>query len=365
MGRENRFIHGGLLDNGHLSIEEIEQLSHQKGPAENGIHVQNCLQCRSLMERYEAVSTKLEKLISAQIGARNSVTCPDDKVWFDVASGSLSEDEGLLAIQHAADCDVCGPRLKNATRRVKEQLSAEDEEILAALPSSHAPNQRRLAESLAAMATSVSPTPPKKPRNYWRPLVLAFSGFLAVLLAVAIGRKLYGEYQFSQARQLIEAEYLKGRPTPYHQAVIAYSRVGTELGSEAPKPEIRLPNSQKNPGLAAEAAFLTGDYDTAIKILESAIKSEDKSVAVLDDLVVAYAMKGDYTHDIGPYMKALEVSEQVLRDHSQDATVYFNRALIYERLDKRGDFKKALQIFLQLDKDSGWSEEARKLLSSS
>ena len=330
------------MDNGHLSIEEIEQLSYQKGPAESEIHVQNCLQCRSLLERYKAVDAKLEKLISAQIGARNSVTCPDDRVWFDVASGNLAEGESILAIQHAADCDVCGPRLRDATRIFEGQLSAEEEAILAALPSSHARTQRKLAKKLAAAASP----PPINDRTHWRLLVFAFSGALAVLLAVTIGRKFYSEYQFRQAQQLIEAEYKKGRPTSYHQAVIPYSRVGIELGSGAPKPEIRLPDNQKKPALAAEAAFLTGDYDAAIKILESAIKSGDTSVAVLDDLVVAYAMKGDYTRDAGSYTKALEISEQLLRDHGADATVYFNRALIYERLGKQDEFKKGLQRFL-------------------
>jgi tetratricopeptide (TPR) repeat protein len=96
--------------------------------------------------------------------------------------------------------------------------------------------------------------------------------------------------------------------------------------------------------------------------LEEAYKLGDTSILTLDDLVVAYAIQGDYTHDVELYKKALDISQKVISLSPQDASVYLNRALIYEQLNSRKDVVANLEQFLRLEQDPGWQKEAREML---
>ena len=362
--------------NGHLSIEEIEQLIQQKGPAENQTHVESCQQCRSMLEDCQAVCAKLEKLASVPIGAERAMKCPDERIWFDVAAGTLPAEESLQHIQHAAECSSCGQRLKTATRMFEEELSPEEEQALAQLPSTAANAQRKLADDLAA-------TKKENIRKQTDTITQKRAGFTswgwfnwaagAAGLAVVVfsSLALYRQHEIHQAEdklrqieQTVAKAYTTGRPMEYRVAGVPFGPVQPEeRGGSSVLHSIEVPQGDKVPLLAAQAALLKRDSASAITTLESAQRSGNNSLPILDNLVVAYAMEGDRTGSKTDYETAIQLSEKIIKLDVSDSTVYFNRALIFERRGSADDATKAakaLQQFLQLERDPDWRNAAKQ-----
>ena len=353
--------------NGHLSIEKIEQLIQQKGPAEDQIHVENCQQCKSLLEDSQATSAKLDKLASVRMGAESAMNCPDERVWFDVAAGTLPETESLQHVQHAAECTSCGQKLKAAVRMFEEKLSAEEDEMLASLPNDAATHQKLAQELTARKAQNT-----QKQTNTliqkrlglisWRSLNWA-AAIVGIAIAIFSASALHRQHEIHQVEQTIAGAYKRGRPMEFRVAGMPYGPVQQERGGSSVLYSIEVPQGDKVPVLAAQAAFLKRDAAAAIAILENAIRSGNNSLPILDNLVVAYAMEGDRTGAKINYEKALQVSDKILGLKVPDSTVYFNRALIFEHRGNAEDSAKAaeaLQQFVQLERDPDWLAEAKK-----
>src|SRR5258708_9659588 len=97
---------GGRLYNGHISSEQLEQLSRQPdGSGELWSHVGNCAQCRTTLEKYRKLNAKLDRLVTDGVRPKPTMNCPDERIWFDVAAGTLSPEESIRHVQHASTCD--------------------------------------------------------------------------------------------------------------------------------------------------------------------------------------------------------------------------------------------------------------------
>ena len=351
--------------NGHLSIEEIEQLSQQKGPAENQTHVENCQQCKSLLAKYQIVSAKLDQLASARIGAKNGMNCPEEKVWFDVAGGTLPEAESFTHIQHAAECESCGKKLRNATRLFDEKLSPEEEKILSALPSTGAKAQSKLAERLASSGRGADVQQAKKKAIKFFALPFGrpqpWMAVAAVVIAAFVGFQAYRINEIGKIQTKIANQYKKGRPTEYRVAGVDFSRLTATMGG-VERFYVRVPDWLQRPTLSAQAAFLEREWDAAIRILEKARQSGNNSVEVLDNLVVAYALEGERAQDRDFYAKALLLSDEIIQQYPSDAIVYFNRALLFEQLGRRQDAIVSLRKFIEMEPDGPSRDEAKEKL---
>jgi len=123
-----------------------------------------------------------------------------------------------------------------------------------------------------------------------------------------------------------------------------------------------VPPWVKQPLIAAKAAFLGRDWSTAAQVLEQARQMGNHSVEILDNLVVAYALEAERAQGSDFYAKALLISDQIIEHFPSDATVYFNRALIFEQLGRRNDAIASFKKFIAMEPDPRWKEEANDRL---
>ena len=73
--------------------------------------------------------------------------CPPSDVWLGIAAGFANQNSEKY-LDHAAECDHCGPLLRQAKDDFADDLTPEEALHVASLPSANTDWQRRLAQSL-------------------------------------------------------------------------------------------------------------------------------------------------------------------------------------------------------------------------
>src|SRR2546425_1140105 len=107
-------------------------------------HLEACDVCRSMVEM--------------RVGrpvARAS-ECPRESEWPLVAAGLKEKEQAGALLRHAALCDHCGPLLRQSVEDFSEDLTAEEETMLAGLETSQARWQRGMAAKLSSPRRSWS-----------------------------------------------------------------------------------------------------------------------------------------------------------------------------------------------------------------
>jgi CHAT domain-containing protein len=107
---------------------------------------------------------------------------------------------------------------------------------------------------------------------------------------------------------------------------------------------------------------LLGSLDEAIDALESAAANAPDDSAILSDLAAAYAARASGSQSARDWSNALDRSERALRLNSGLLEAAFNRALALEALNLDGALV-AWRTYLDLDRSSEWSTEARQRLA--
>jgi hypothetical protein len=271
---------------------------------------------------------------------RPTAACSSEEELLNLAAGLCPEAVGGKLLQHAATCDYCGPLLQAYTEDLQEDFSDEERAELEKLNSASPQWQLKMARKMVKPIVPPKPTP-------WRNWKWAYAFALPLLL---VGGTIWS-YSILVLRPFklsVEAEYRKRRPT-YRSILGAKDLV-----------VIEPPEFGTAPLLAANAALLKNDFNTAETRLLTAERNGDKSLPILNNLVVAYAMEADAPpHD---YQKALDAADQVLRINSSDPIALFNRALILVNRNAKDDRKEAITILETLanraDLEYDWRKEA-------
>lgn len=364
--------------NGHLSIEEIGQLSLQNGLAEHQAHIANCRQCHELLEKYQAVSAKLDQLVQLRAGATNVMNCPDERVWLDVAGGTLSSEESLKYVQHAAECASCAHKLRIAIRIFQDELSPEEESQLDALPGAEVIGRKRLAEKLAHGISLDSPRAPIIPKQRKRSfgVLLSVAGAAAVVAIVffAIPRNSPAAVQKLLAEAYTENRTIEMR-IPYAKYAEIRQRRSGDAGSllntpaaareAAGKIAAGLKRQPDNPQwliLQAQLDLLDWRYQPALQTL-SQIRTGTDGTDFLLARALALSEQGSVEHEPQLQAEAVELLAEVLQKDGNNLTALYNRALVCEDLHMYECASRDWQAVLQLDKDPGWSAEARRRLN--
>ena len=97
-------------------------------------------------DELDAVMRLRSSLVAAPV-ARGS-ECPGDSEWPLVAAGLKEREQSEVLLRHAAACDHCGPLLRQSVEDFSDDLTAEEETMLAGLESSQAGWQERMAGKL-------------------------------------------------------------------------------------------------------------------------------------------------------------------------------------------------------------------------
>jgi hypothetical protein len=115
------------------------------------------------MRAHEQAIESLALLKPKTPGAKGLI-CPPDFVWLDIAAGILDRD-AENDLSHAAQCDHCGSLLRQAKEDFAEELTPEEETIIANLPSLHTAWQGRLAVKLEDTQAPLPVLSPPKDRS--------------------------------------------------------------------------------------------------------------------------------------------------------------------------------------------------------
>ena len=363
------------MENGHLSIEELEEFNQQKGPAENQSHLENCPQCRELREDCEAISAKLSRLASVPIGAANGMNCPGPGVWLDVAAGTLSSEETAEYVRHAADCQSCGPKLRTATRIFAEELTPEEEKAISALPSASAEGQRKLVEKLTGLTVITPQAVQERKRSFWWPLSFSLASAAAAVAAVAffavpllISRNSSAETQRLMAEAYTEDRRIEMRIPGAKHAEMKQQR-GPEHESFLNLPEsfrkatdVIASHLKKDPAngewllLQAQLELSRGNADSA---LDAIAKISLVPLTAEYHLTFGTALleKAESTSNQDYYLQAVEHFTASLDQKPNDAVALFNRGLAYDKLKMPDKALQDWQSALTLETDSGWRSE--------
>jgi CHAT domain-containing protein len=392
----------------HLTPQEIEQLLFGADDSKDNAggsavpeaqqHLSGCAVCQSLADKYRNVDSALKGLRTDDQRALRASTrgtdCPDDETWPNLAAGLIGEEEATRYVAHAAQCDWCGPLLKESMEDLAQDATAEEQEALDKLPSASVGWQRAMAKKMAAasgdtgvmaVAEVEKPAKSEKPDKskervgfgWWPKLVWAGAGLAVVVVAVFVGIRLTRQ---PDVNALLAEAYTEQRTIELRMPGAKYGPTRITRGKEHSslnRPASLLdaesiirhrldkyPNDPEWLDKKGRAELLDGDYGSAIATLR---RAKDLSTApeIALDLASAYferaeAEAGSKSNE--DYQSALALLNIVLQQNPNDRIGLFNRAIVQERMDLPEAAVKDWDKYLSLSGDDDWKEDARKHL---
>jgi CHAT domain-containing protein/Flp pilus assembly protein TadD len=374
-------------------------------------HLSGCAVCQSVAKKYTNADSVLRGLILGNKGLRNDLSgnelsvnketsnrpkrgneCPAEQTWPNLAAGLLNEDEAAAYVTHAAQCDWCGPLLKESMEDLAQDATAEEQEALDKLPSASRGWQRSMGKKMAAVSGNADdetlvkadqPASSKEPKSkhkagfgWWPKLVWAGSGFAVITVAVLVGLRLTGE---PDVNALLAQAYTEQRTIELRMPGAAYGPMRVERGSSgrssfskptalmAAKPAIkrRLDSEPDNPQwLQAEgwAELLEGEYSPAIQSFKRALDKNPTSAELMRDAAAAYFERGESEGRDSDYRNAAELLNKSLAANPNDPVALFNRAVVYEHLSFYKNAIDDWRHYLQVDSVTDWAADARRRL---
>ena len=251
-------------ETGRLSPDELREAQ---------LHVRSCADCREKIERYRRLLHKSSKVEQESLAPGPDCPAPDDVSWDEVAAGLWPELKARQLIMHAATCDHCGPKLRNA---VRQRVSRTKEALIRS-------KLRPCTESKSAHARSL----PSSAR--WLPAVLALLLIAAGWSASSLlsSRRLSGS-QIAELAVRTHLQHAQGNfalnlRTDSQQTLNAWLQSNTRLVVPMPLSTVAF---EKKPAYRLEGArILTVGSHAAAYISYVATASSNTSAAV--GLIVA------------------------------------------------------------------------------
>lgn len=259
--------------------------------------------------------------------------------------GSLPEAEIGDCEKHLAECDTCRSGFAILVRAMDEAVSEGEASVLdraeAGLPR-NAPLPFRPA------VVHVS-------RPWWLKPVVKLTAIAAtlVLAAGAIWILVSGETGQQQQQALVSGRALEARISGEPYSEFVRKRQAAPESPHAAGSELNRFGT--DPHEIGRFYLKHADITGAVVQLEAAEKAAPDSVAIHNDLGVAYMESaGDAALE-----KAVHEFQRALDLDSGYEPARFNLALTYEREGKFSEAVQQLQEYMRLDVNSGWANEAR------
>jgi CHAT domain-containing protein/tetratricopeptide (TPR) repeat protein len=361
----------------HLNSNEIERIllggdEPDKQAAESDAfeHFKACESCQMLVRAHREAAEELARLQIRSSGTR-SFDCPPESVLMDLAAG-ISVKDSEIYLNHAAQCEHCGPLLREATADLAGELSVEDDQRMEQLRTASPEWQRGFAQRLSQAAQS-SDAAPRWTSIFTLPR-LALAGALASIVAFGAWWTL-GLSSSQSAIQLLAQAYSEQRSFELRIPAAHYSpwRASRGIGkSQFSRPvqlleaetliTKQLPRHPNDGGwLAAKgrANLLAGEYDDAIENLKNALVALPGSVPIQIDLATATSERGETKNQPWDNAEAAELLKSVLKQEPQNTVALFNLAIVLERQRLYHEAVGSWQHYLGLDSTGPWSDEAR------
>lgn len=396
--------------NSHLSPEEIDRLSlRPEGHGEDGDsfaesdrHVAGCDVCRTKLRLLRNAQQRLAGLRVAGAGEPGR-DCPGDVDWLSVAAGLTNGDEASRLLDHATQCDACGPLLRQAAEDLSGVPATEDS-MLASLKSAQPRWQTELARRMSAQATSGAESgtvasararefSSVSRRRSWRPaftwaLGLAAALLMAVVAGLMLRNRTGQEFEQrlatavapTQPAALLAQAYTEQRDLELRIAGARYApmnqqRAGRPSRFNRPADLLKAESDlaaaiQRQPDdpslLAAQARadLLEWDYEAAIQTLKRVEESQPDSAPLLTDLASAHFERAEAEGREIDYGTAIELLGKALDQNPNDPVALYNRAVCYEKMFMYHQAAEDWRRYLQIDPKGDWTAPARQHLAT-
>ena len=380
---------------GHLSDAQVEQYGNTVPPAEPGhddreieAHLADCGICRERVlsaQRIRFTLLAVPEMSSGPnarrpgsanpAGMASGPNCPDEDDLRNLAAGLLPPDQASRLVQHAAQCDNCGPLLRSYVADFSDEASDEDQALLAKLNSSSADWQKKLVTDSRASSGRSSAKSEKK--SFPRRWVLAPAA-LAACAAIAFGVWYQQRETPEKVEKLLAEAYTAQRTIQMRWPGAAWGRMQVTLGSEDSR--FSKPNSllsaeeiisRKRATDPQNVAWLRAEAESeiierhpgaAITSLNKALELQPESVPLRLDLSIAIVQQAQSSGDNQGYAKAIDLLTEITQSDPKNQPATFNLALTYSRLEMWDAAVTAWKAYLTLDPQGSWAEEARQQL---
>jgi CHAT domain-containing protein/tetratricopeptide (TPR) repeat protein len=376
----------------HLTPDELAALAPESSnwhgsssPSvleEASAHLEACQHCRTLLERYVSAATALSSVGQSQTELRKPA-CPPEEIWYSVVTRLLPAERSESFVTHAADCDYCGPRLRDATTDLESELTPEEGTIVSQLESNQKHWKDRLADRLASTSSSSvetkrSPAELRSPKLNWLWPRLALS-LVALFLLVLVVRFAWKVNSHPEVEGMLAKAYTQNRTLELRIPGASYAQLQESRGAEKShvglSPElleaesiiaralVKSPNDPRWLAARGRAELLEGNFDAAINSLQRAREGQPESAPLLTDLASAYFQRADATQHSIDYSTSIQLLSHALSLEPDAAIPLFNRAIALERMTDYIGASQDWEHFLRVNHDTGWQGEAERHLS--
>ncbi len=305
--------------------------------------------------------------------------CPPQDHWFKVAAGELDQAETLRHIDHAAECETCGPLLSYWAMILSTAESPDESTTLSHLASARSGWQERMAKSMTRHKTPSGRS--LFNRRYFLPVSLGFAGALAAALLFLLLPK--GFRQQAAPERLLADAYTSQRLMETRIPLAAYASVAAShrqraagrstMNDSVPLLEARAAITQalmKSPEdrhwllLEARADLLSGNYDPAIDTLKRVLALDPSNIEALTDIASAYTLRAKGTDVISDEATALDYLEQAALRDPGNAVVLYNEAVILQDLCQLTEAMDVWNKFFAAEHDRQWIEDGKRRLAA-
>jgi CHAT domain-containing protein/tetratricopeptide (TPR) repeat protein len=377
----------------HLSIEQIECLIEtQPGATENRFqsgqleearrHLEMCEECQRLVSMHEDRNRRFSQL---GVGVAKEATgnCPAETSLLELAAGVLDHGEMENLLDHATQCDHCGPLLRNAVASLTDEVTSEEERVMTSLHSAHSSWQQELSRKLS-LQTSPLPHVGTAHAPWWRGLTnwprLVFASGALVLMAAAWLS--WNSFEAKAPDRLLARAYTERRTLEMRIDGAAYAPMSQARGTDQSMSRMNQPISLLEAEVAiserlkshpddphwlhaqGRAELMEGNYESAIAALEKARQFSPESLDISVDLATAYFVRAENLSRPQDYGAAVDLLGRVLASQPGNAIAHFNRAIALEQMLSYQNAAADWREFLRLDPSSDWAPEARSHLAS-
>jgi tetratricopeptide (TPR) repeat protein len=271
-----------------------------------------------------------------------------------LATGQLSDAERSTAAAHVAACVDCREILADIVR-----LAIDDAPAPAATPQAaiYWGRRRWAAMVAAAAALVVVMWGGWAAWHTWQSPHRRVDGAVSQL-ASAIGSsrpveaRLNGGFSWGPPPAItrgMEPRVFRPGDLPFdaQQAILTIRRLA------ATQPDARALDA------AGVASLIEGDVNAAVTTLEEAVRLDPMDARALGDLAAAHAEQWRRSRAPADAAASLDAAERALAIVPTDPVSRFNHALSVEALGLRDAALESWRLYLELDNDSEWANEAR------
>lgn len=278
--------------------------------------------------------------------------CLNDDTLTSYLEGLLDAPVRNAAEQHLIACDNCRNQLVFYMRILDEDVREEEDSLVSAV-------MDQWGQQPIEVERRRSPLPLK-----W----LAFAA--SVLFAVTAGLFVTANRSpVPTPVEIVDLLLSSERPFEARLSQQPYQPLFLTRGANAPDfpidpLEAEMLRQAASNHMMGTFYLLNQDFDTAIKYLELAAEQLGNDAAVQNDLGVAYLERSvSSTEELAVSLsRARQQFELALVQNAAFAPAAYNLTLLFLRLDLDAEARERQERYLELDPDSEWADEVRRLL---